>query len=80
MAKKTVPAEDFESLLQSCADDIRSKLSVDVQIVATWVDDDGDTQKLAVGSGNLYARIGATSEWADENLNQMMFVQDDEDV
>lgn len=79
MSDKIKPDEgDYVELIDACAEDIRAKLGVDVQIVATWVDEDGDTRTLSRGSGNWHARLGATTSWAEE-VNQMSVMGEDED-
>jgi hypothetical protein len=34
-----------------------------VQVIATAIDEDGDTIHLHYGTGNLYARMGAAQDW-----------------
>lgn len=79
MPDRNLTEGEYIELIDACAEDIREKLHVDVQIIATWVDDEGNTKTLSRGCGNWHARLGATSSWADENTNQMFLIQDEDE-
>lgn len=41
-----------------------------VQILATWVDDDGTTLSFHVGEGDWYARVGNAMSWIERGVEQ----------
>jgi len=41
-----------------------------IQVIGTFVDDDGQTHCLSRGVGNWYARVGATQEFLERDQAQ----------
>lgn len=39
-----------------------------IQILGTFMDEDGDTGKLSMGKGNYYARRGLASEFVEQDM------------
>lgn len=58
----TEEAKAIQELMKESASKLREHAD-SVQIFCTHVVEDGDTEGLFHGSGDLYARVGIVSEW-----------------